>query len=217
VRAIVLAANGPAFCAGADLNWMKKMAGYTQAENEADALRLADMLRTIYCQPEAGGGQGAGRLLRRRHGPGGGLRHRGGRRRRELLPVRSEAGPDPGHDFSLRHQGDGRAGLAPLLPHRRALRRAEAKRLGLAHEVVPPKNSTPPSPASSRRWSTTARTPCAKRRSWCATSPGCRSTMCCWPIPPGASPISVHRRGTRRRRVLPRKAQTLLAGISILN
>ena len=27
VRAIVLAANGPAFCAGADLNWMKKMAG----------------------------------------------------------------------------------------------------------------------------------------------------------------------------------------------
>lgn len=52
VRAIVLAANGPAFCAGADLNWMKKMAGYTQAENEADALRLADMLRTIYFSPK---------------------------------------------------------------------------------------------------------------------------------------------------------------------
>jgi methylglutaconyl-CoA hydratase len=52
IRAIVLAANGPAFCAGADLNWMKKMAGYTQAENEADALRLADMLRTIYFSPK---------------------------------------------------------------------------------------------------------------------------------------------------------------------
>ena len=52
VRAIVLAANGPAFCAGADLNWMKKMAGYTAAENEADALRLADMLRTIYFSPK---------------------------------------------------------------------------------------------------------------------------------------------------------------------
>jgi len=52
VRAIVLAANGPAFCAGADLNWMKKMAGYSQAENEADALRLADMLRTIYFSPK---------------------------------------------------------------------------------------------------------------------------------------------------------------------
>ena len=52
VRAIVLAANGPAFCAGADLNWMKKMAGYSAAENEADALRLADMLRTIYYSPK---------------------------------------------------------------------------------------------------------------------------------------------------------------------
>ena len=37
VRAVVLAANGPAFCAGADLNWMKKMADYTHAENLADA------------------------------------------------------------------------------------------------------------------------------------------------------------------------------------
>jgi methylglutaconyl-CoA hydratase len=52
VRAIVLAANGPAFCAGADLNWMKKMAGYTHAENHADALQLAQMLRTIYLCPK---------------------------------------------------------------------------------------------------------------------------------------------------------------------
>ena len=52
VRAIVLAANGPAFCAGADLNWMKKMAGYTPAENQADAMRLASMLRTIYASPK---------------------------------------------------------------------------------------------------------------------------------------------------------------------
>ena len=37
VRAVVLAANGVAFCAGADLNWMKKMADYTHAENLADA------------------------------------------------------------------------------------------------------------------------------------------------------------------------------------
>ena len=52
VRAIVLAANGVAFCAGADLNWMKKMAGYTHAENQADALQLAEMLRTIYLCPK---------------------------------------------------------------------------------------------------------------------------------------------------------------------
>jgi len=52
VRAIVLAAHGPAFCAGADLNWMKKTAAYTATENEADAMRLADMLRTIYYSPK---------------------------------------------------------------------------------------------------------------------------------------------------------------------
>jgi methylglutaconyl-CoA hydratase len=52
VRAIVLAANGPAFCAGADLNWMKKMAGYSHSENQQDAARLADMLRTIYLCPK---------------------------------------------------------------------------------------------------------------------------------------------------------------------
>ena len=52
VRAIVLAANGPSFCAGADLNWMKKMAGYSHDENQADAMRLADMLRTIYLCPK---------------------------------------------------------------------------------------------------------------------------------------------------------------------
>jgi methylglutaconyl-CoA hydratase len=48
VRAIVLAANGPAFCAGADLNWMKKMANYTPDENLADAEQLAEMLYQIY-------------------------------------------------------------------------------------------------------------------------------------------------------------------------
>lgn len=52
VRAIVLAARGPAFCAGADLNWMKKMATYTHDENRADAAQLAEMLRTIYVCPK---------------------------------------------------------------------------------------------------------------------------------------------------------------------
>lgn len=52
VRAIVLAANGPAFCAGGDLNWMKAMAAYSLEENHADATRLADMLRTIYLCPK---------------------------------------------------------------------------------------------------------------------------------------------------------------------
>lgn len=48
VRVIVLAARGTAFCAGADLNWMKKMAGYSEEENLADAAALAEMMRVIY-------------------------------------------------------------------------------------------------------------------------------------------------------------------------
>ena len=48
VRAVVLAGHGPAFCAGADLNWMKKMSGYDMEENRADAMGLAAMLNTIY-------------------------------------------------------------------------------------------------------------------------------------------------------------------------
>jgi methylglutaconyl-CoA hydratase len=47
VRAIVLAGNGPAFCAGADLNWMKRMAGYGYEQNLADAQALAEMLKTL--------------------------------------------------------------------------------------------------------------------------------------------------------------------------
>ena len=52
VRAVVLAAQGPAFCAGADLNWMRRMADYTREENLADAGALAVMLRAIYECPQ---------------------------------------------------------------------------------------------------------------------------------------------------------------------
>ena len=52
VRAILLTATGKSFSAGADLNWMRKMAGFSDAENRADALGLASMLRTIYACPK---------------------------------------------------------------------------------------------------------------------------------------------------------------------
>ena len=52
VRAVVLAAEGPAFCAGANLNWMRRMADYTREENIADAGKLAEMLRVIYVCPK---------------------------------------------------------------------------------------------------------------------------------------------------------------------
>lgn len=51
LRAIVLAAEGKAFCVGADLNWMKAFGRYSWEENHADATRLADMLWAIYSCP----------------------------------------------------------------------------------------------------------------------------------------------------------------------
>ncbi len=52
VRCIVLAAEGSAFCAGADLNWMRRMADYSYDENLADAGKLAAMLHTIAICPK---------------------------------------------------------------------------------------------------------------------------------------------------------------------
>ncbi len=61
VRVMVLAGNGPAFCAGADLNWMKRMAGYGFEENLADAKALAGMLATLDRLPKP--------TIARVHGP----------------------------------------------------------------------------------------------------------------------------------------------------
>ena len=61
IRVVVLAGNGPAFCAGADLNWMKRMAGYGQEENLADARSLAEMLAALDRLPQP--------TIARVHGP----------------------------------------------------------------------------------------------------------------------------------------------------
>jgi len=47
VRAVVLLGAGPSFCAGADLNWMRKMAGFSKSQNLADARALGAMLATL--------------------------------------------------------------------------------------------------------------------------------------------------------------------------
>jgi methylglutaconyl-CoA hydratase len=51
LRAIVLGGHGKAFCAGADLAWMRSMADYDWDANRADATRLAEMLWSIYSCP----------------------------------------------------------------------------------------------------------------------------------------------------------------------
>jgi methylglutaconyl-CoA hydratase len=51
LRAVVLGGHGKAFCAGADLSWMRAMADYTWDQNRADAEALADMLWAIYACP----------------------------------------------------------------------------------------------------------------------------------------------------------------------
>jgi methylglutaconyl-CoA hydratase len=61
IRVMVLAGNGPAFCAGADLNWMKRMASYGYDENLADANALAQMLATLDRLPKP--------TIARVHGP----------------------------------------------------------------------------------------------------------------------------------------------------
>lgn len=47
-KVIVLAAHGKSFSAGADLNWMKRMAQYSEEENLCDARALANLMRTLH-------------------------------------------------------------------------------------------------------------------------------------------------------------------------
>lgn len=47
IRAVVLAGEGKIFCAGADINWMRRAGSYAREDNIADARRMAAMLRTI--------------------------------------------------------------------------------------------------------------------------------------------------------------------------
>lgn len=47
VRIVVLGGTGPSFCAGADMDWMKRLAGFSAKQNRAEALNAATLLQTI--------------------------------------------------------------------------------------------------------------------------------------------------------------------------
>jgi methylglutaconyl-CoA hydratase len=61
VRVVVLAANGKSFSAGADLNWMKRMATFERSDNVSDAIRLGVLMNRIatLSKPVVGLVQGA--------------------------------------------------------------------------------------------------------------------------------------------------------------
>ena len=137
IRVIVLSGAGKSFSAGADLNWMKRMAGFSIEENRRDAMGLAALMRTIahMRKPTVARIQGAAY--------GGGV---------GLVACCDIAVATQSATFSL---SEARLGLIPAVisPYvvaaigERAARRyfltaerfeaAEAWRLGLIHEITP--------------------------------------------------------------------------------
>ena len=138
VRAIVLGGSGKAFCAGADLAFMREVGGYTWEQNRADAEKLAEMLWTLYTCPVP--------VVARIHGDC----YAGGLGIASVCDIRVVA---EGVNFSL---SEARLGLLPatISPYvvramgEQAARRwfvtaerfgaAEARACGFAHEVTAP-------------------------------------------------------------------------------
>jgi methylglutaconyl-CoA hydratase len=137
VRVVVLTGSGESFSAGGDLNWMRRMAGYSDAENFADAMALAELLRTLNELPKPTVARVNGAAV------AGGL---------GLVCCCDIAVAAAEATFSI---SEARLGLVPatISPYvvaaigARAARRyfltaerftaAEAQRIGLAHEVAP--------------------------------------------------------------------------------
>jgi methylglutaconyl-CoA hydratase len=137
LRAVVLAGDGPAFCAGADVSWMRASLAISVEENEKDAGRMADMLEAVDACPVP--------VLARVHGAalGGGM---------GLCAVadvvlaaadtifgftETRLGILPAviSPFVLRRIGEGQA--RALFPTGERFDAQRAQRIGLVHEVLP--------------------------------------------------------------------------------
>ncbi len=51
MRAVFIRGAGGVFSAGADLNWMRAAADWSESDNRDDAMGLADMLKALYDIP----------------------------------------------------------------------------------------------------------------------------------------------------------------------
>lgn len=138
VRVVILAGEGKSFSAGADLNWMKRMATYSREDNYRDAMALASLMETLdrLAKPTIARVQGAAF--------GGGV---------GLVACCDIAIASEAASFCL---SEVKLGLIPaaISPYvtkcigEKQARRyfvtaerfdaAEARRIGLVHEVVPP-------------------------------------------------------------------------------
>lgn len=136
LRAVVLAGDGPSFCAGADLAWMRAASSLTVEANEADAMAMADLLEAIDTCPAP--------IVARVHGAalGGGM---------GLCAVSDVVIAESGTRFGFTET---RVGILPavispfviakvgesharaLFPGGRRIDAVRAQRIGLVHELV---------------------------------------------------------------------------------
>jgi len=136
LRVVILAGDGPSFCAGADIDWMRAAMQLDVEANEQDAMAMADMLETIDTCPVP--------VIARVHGPalGGGA---------GLCAVADVVVAEAGAKFGFTET---RLGILPavispfviarigetharaLFPGGRRFDAVRAQRIGLVHEVV---------------------------------------------------------------------------------
>ncbi len=137
-RVIVLSGNGAAFCAGADLDWMKQSATFTREENERDAAALARLFEVIDEAPVVV----VGRLHGAAMGGGVGLLAccdivvAADDAKVGLTEVRLGLVPAVISPFVLAKIGASQARRYFVTGE--VFSAAEARRIGLVHEVVPP-------------------------------------------------------------------------------
>ena len=138
VRAVVLTGSGRSFSAGADLNWMRRSSTYGEAENMADARALAILMKTLHELPKPTVARVNGAAL----GGGAGLvaccdiavasaDAKFGTTEVRLGLIPAVIGPYVVAAIGLRQ-------ARRLMLTGERIAAAEAARIGLVHDVVPP-------------------------------------------------------------------------------